>query len=95
LLGALNEEMSAALMNRGVPATYSGLVNRLHEITTDIDALNLSKNRSNKLSRRRQKDPDLDAMDWTPTVSANRVNPRENRSRKASISGRNGLVMKR
>jgi hypothetical protein len=69
-------------MNRGVPATYSGLVNRLHEITTDIDALNLSKNRSNKLSRRRQKDLDLDAMDWTPTVSANRVNPRENRSRK-------------
>jgi hypothetical protein len=52
LLGALNEEMSAALMNRGVPATYSGLVSRLHEITTDIDALNLSKNRSNKAPRR-------------------------------------------
>jgi hypothetical protein len=82
LLGALNEEMSAALMNRGVPATYSGLVSRLHEITTDMDALNLSKNRSNKAPRRQQKDPDSDAMDWTPTVSANRVNPRENRSRK-------------
>jgi hypothetical protein len=52
LLGVLNEEISAALINRGVPATYSGLVNRLHEITTDIDALNLSKNRSNKPSRR-------------------------------------------
>jgi hypothetical protein len=69
-------------MNRGVPATYSGLVSRLHEITTDIDALNLSKNRSNKAPRRQQKDPDSDVIDWTPTISANRVNPRENRSRK-------------
>jgi hypothetical protein len=80
LLGALNEEMSAALMNRGVSATYSGLVSRLHEITTDMDALNLNKNERNKSSRRRQKDPD--AMDWTPTVNANRTNSRENRYRK-------------
>jgi hypothetical protein len=63
LLGILNKEISAALINRGIPTTYSGLVNRLHEITTDIDALNLSKNRSNKLSRRRQKDLDLDTID--------------------------------
>ncbi|KAJ5472143.1 retrotransposon gag protein [Penicillium diatomitis] len=81
LLGALNEEMSAALMNRGIPATYSGLVGRLHEITTDMDALNLSKGRTNKSLRRQQKDPD--EMDWSPTVNANRVNPRANRPRKS------------
>jgi hypothetical protein len=63
LLGALNKEMSAALINYGVPATYSGLVSRLHEITTNMDTLNLSKNRSNKASHHQQKDPDLDAMD--------------------------------
>jgi hypothetical protein len=30
-------------MNRGVPATFQGLISRLHDITTDIDTLNLSK----------------------------------------------------
>jgi hypothetical protein len=52
LLDILNKEISAALINRGIPATYLGLVSYLHEITTNIDALNLSKNRSNKLSYR-------------------------------------------
>ncbi|KAJ5471895.1 retrotransposon gag protein [Penicillium diatomitis] len=80
LLGALNEEMSVALMNRGIPATYSGLISRLHEITTDMDALNLGKSRSNKSPRRQQRN--LDEMDWSPTIDVNRINPRGNRPRK-------------
>jgi hypothetical protein len=79
LLGALNKEMSVALMNRGIPATYSGLVSRLHEINTDMDALNLNGNGKSKPSNRRQKDPDV--MDWTPTVTANRTESHQKHQR--------------
>ena len=71
LLASLNRAMSAALMNRGIPDTYSGLVTRLHEISTDIDTLNLSGEGSRNTSNRRRKQPD--EMDWTPTVNAHRI----------------------
>ena len=71
LLGSLNRAMSVALMNRGIPDTYSGLITRLHEISTDIDTLNLSGEGSSKTSSRRPKQ--LDEMDWTPTVNAYRI----------------------
>ena len=48
LLSALNKEISATLINRGILATYSGLVSRLHEINTDIDTLNLNRNGKSK-----------------------------------------------
>ncbi|KAJ5571813.1 retrotransposon gag protein [Penicillium sp. DV-2018c] len=59
LLGSLNKTMSAALMNRGIPNTYSEL--------------------NGRKSTRRGKF--TDEMDWEPTVSANKVRPRENRNR--------------
>lgn len=43
LLSALNKTMTNALMNRGIPATFSDLISWLHEISTDIDALNINK----------------------------------------------------
>ncbi|KAJ5583166.1 retrotransposon gag protein [Penicillium sp. DV-2018c] len=78
LLGSLNKTMSAALMNRGIPNTYSELVNRLHEISNDIDALTGGENGKKSSARRGRI---VDEMDWEPTVSANKVRPRENRNR--------------
>ena len=79
LLGSLNHDMSVALMNRGIPATYSELITRLHEISTDIDTLNLSGGNNSgsrkKTASRRLKDPD--EMDWTPTVNAHRTEARK------------------
>jgi hypothetical protein len=74
LLGSINYDMSVALMNRGIPATYSELIARLHEISTDMDTLNLSGSRK-KTASRRSKDPD--EMDWTPTVNAHRTDARK------------------
>jgi hypothetical protein len=75
LLGSLNRTMSGALMNRGIPATFMGLVNRLHEISTDMDALNLSGSKP----RRTQKP--IDEMDWTPSVSVKRAEVESSSSR--------------
>lgn len=43
LLAALNSTMSAALVNRGVPQAFSDIINRLHEISTDMDMMSLRK----------------------------------------------------
>jgi hypothetical protein len=76
LLGSLNRTMSGSLMNRGVPATFQGLISRLHDITTDMDALNLSKPSGRRTIK------DADEMDWTPSaVTANRVESSTNRLR--------------
>ncbi|KAJ5863529.1 retrotransposon gag protein [Penicillium soppii] len=77
LLGSLNSTMSGPLMNRGIPATFSGLVSRLHEISTDIDALNSNK----PSSRRTAKLNNSDEMDWTPTITINRTDAYEDRRR--------------
>ena len=39
--------MSAALVNRGIPGTFMGIIHRLHEISTDMDIISLqNSNRS-------------------------------------------------
>ncbi|KAJ5880163.1 retrotransposon gag protein [Penicillium subrubescens] len=73
LLSALNKTMTNALMNRGIPATSSGLISRLHEISSDIDALNI--NREERTRRPRSTRQNSDEMDWAPTVSVNRAEP--------------------
>jgi hypothetical protein len=73
LLSALNKTMTNALMNRGIPATSSGLISRLHEISSDMDALNI--NREERTRRPRSTRQNSDEMDWAPTVSVNRAEP--------------------
>jgi hypothetical protein len=73
LLGALNKTMTRSLMNRGIPATFSDLISRLHEISTDMDALNINKD---ERARRPHSPKRSDEMDWTPTISVNRTEPR-------------------
>jgi hypothetical protein len=63
--------MTNSLMNRGIPATFSDLISRLHEISSDMDALDITRTERARKSRTpRQND---DEMDWTPTVSVNRT----------------------
>ena len=58
-------------MNRGIPATFSDLISRLHEISSDMDALDITRAERTRRSRTpRQND---DEMEWTPTVSVNRT----------------------
>lgn len=65
-------------MSRGIPDTYSGLVTRLHENSTDIDTLSVGNN-GKRSSARRSKH--IDEIDSAPTVNANRIDSRENRYR--------------
>lgn len=73
LLGALNKTMTSSLMNRGIPATSSDLISRLHEISSDMDALNINKTERTRRPRSKSNDNE---MDWTPSVSVNRTEPR-------------------
>lgn len=73
LLGALNKTMTSSLMNRGIPATSSDLISRLHEISSDMDALNINKTERIRRSRSKSNDGE---MDWTPSISVNRTEPR-------------------
>jgi hypothetical protein len=87
LLGALNEEMSKALVSRGIPRTFQEIVNRLHEISTDLDMLNIKKSQRSLRSTNNAtvpqsplvSQPEHDPMDWSPTpsstVSAGRATP--------------------
>jgi hypothetical protein len=43
LLGAINWTILSSLINCGIPATFLNLISWLHEISTDMDALNINK----------------------------------------------------
>lgn len=76
LLNSLNLNMSTALVNRGVPATYAALVQRLHEISTDIDMLNLSRSKLSQSKRARRvkvEEEMYDPMDWAPSPTQTSV----------------------
>jgi hypothetical protein len=66
LLGSLNRTMTDSLMNRGIPATFIGLISRLHEISTDRDALDINRPQNGRHRSAITYDP----MDWTPTRTA-------------------------
>lgn len=83
LLGSLNRTMTDSLMNRGIPPTFIGLISRLHEISTDRDALAIHRSQRSKPSRAQDNNDD---MDWTPTVSANASSLRTRRLRNDSES---------
>ncbi|KAJ5581471.1 hypothetical protein N7535_000091 [Penicillium sp. DV-2018c] len=67
LLGALNKTMIGALCNRGVPSTFQGVISRLHEISTDLDMLDVAK-RSTSFARNSQ--AEVEMMEWDPTPPA-------------------------
>lgn len=76
LLNSLNLNMSTALVNRGVPAAYAELVQRLHEISTDIDMLNLTRSKlsQSKHTRRAKFEEEVyDPMDWAPSPTQTSV----------------------
>lgn len=61
LLGVLNKTITNSLMNRGIPATFSDLISRLHEISSDIDALNITRAERTRRSRTpRQNDDEIE-----------------------------------
>lgn len=78
LLGSLNRTMTDSLMNRGIPPTFMGLISRLHEISTDREALAIHRSQRSKPSRAQDNDDD---MDWTPSISANASGLRTRRLR--------------
>jgi hypothetical protein len=70
LLGSLNKSMTNSLMNRGIPATFPDLIARLHEISTDMDALNIN---NSERSHRVHVPKHQDLMDWTPTTTVSQA----------------------
>jgi hypothetical protein len=86
LLGALNKTMTNSLMNRGIPATFADLISRLHEISSDMDALDITK--AERTRRSRTPGRNNDEMDWTPTVSINRTEPHTKHRRPESKAPR-------
>jgi hypothetical protein len=58
LLGAINRTMSSSLINYSIPATFLDLISRLHEISIDMNTLNI-----NKLERTRRPRSRSDKMD--------------------------------
>jgi hypothetical protein len=75
VLNSLNETMTDALRYRGVPKTFQGLIDQLHEISTDYDTLDAPRSRAKKTWKSQKREEYYDPMDWTPsssTVKANR-----------------------
>ena len=74
VLNALNETMTNALRHRGVPKTFQGLIDQLHEISTDYDTLDTPRSRVKKTWKPHKQEEYHDTMDWTPSVSAVKAN---------------------
>jgi hypothetical protein len=85
LLGALNSTMTQSLMSRGVPPTFLGLIDRLHEISNDRDTLIINNPRTNtNTGRQRRTSPiQTDEMDWTPTVKSSRARTYDPQAKRA------------
>ncbi|OQD77422.1 hypothetical protein PENANT_c103G01711 [Penicillium antarcticum] len=83
LLGSLNRTMTDSLMNRGIPATFMGLISRLHEISTDRDALDINRPQKGRPTSSVVYDP----MDWTPTRTTTRDNEQNGPPRTNLSSG--------
>jgi hypothetical protein len=43
LLGIINRTILSSLINYGIPTTFLDLISWLHEISTDMDTLNINK----------------------------------------------------
>jgi hypothetical protein len=78
LLDAISKKMMNALVGRGIPPTFHGMIDRLHEISTDLDTGLL--HRKEKPYRGPNQRPatveqTYEPMDWTPTqaITVNRV----------------------
>ena len=82
LISSLNQQMSAALVNRGIPGTFMGIIHRLHEISTDMDIINLqTNNRPSKqpvfsFPKAKHNEPIYEPMDWTSSTNVNAFNSR-------------------
>lgn len=91
LLGSLNRTMTNSLMNRGIPATFMGLISRLHEISTDRDALDINRPQRSRHTSEITHDP----MDWTPTRTATVSNVYQRASQPRNASEDQQLAGKR
>lgn len=69
LLQSLNRSMTESLMNRGIPPTFAGLIARLHEISTDRDALNISRPQRPRSPKTSRVEATYEPMDWMPTTT--------------------------
>ncbi len=68
LLKALNNTMKTALTQRGIPKSFEGIINQLHEISTDLDTMSLAKTTTSyRQPARHQKSEEVyDPMDIDP-----------------------------
>jgi hypothetical protein len=74
LLATLNRTMKTQLMHRGVPDDFNDIIARLHQISTDLDLLEMDKDLGQGRQFPRSAHPTprateeiYDPMDWTPT----------------------------
>lgn len=83
LLASLNRTMTETLRYRGVPSTFSELIARLHEISTDNDTLDINRPQRSHSPKTTHARTTYEPMDWTPTqaVTVNHTYPRPNRQR--------------
>lgn len=75
MLDAINKTMIEGLMSRGIPKTFTGLIDRLHEISTDRDSLETryETRRTTKKTEASRKSLGVDEMEWTPTVQSKKA----------------------
>ena len=75
MLDAVNKNMIEGLISRGIPKTFTGLIERLHEISTDRDSLDAryETRRTTRKADAIRKPPSVDEMEWTPTIQSKKV----------------------
>jgi hypothetical protein len=83
LLASLNRTMTETLRYRGVPSTFSELITRLHEISTDNDALNINRPQRPRSPKAPRVEAGYEPMDWTPitTVATSSIQSHTDRHR--------------
>lgn len=78
ILMALNSTMKSVLLSRGVPATFQGIIDRLHEINTDLDLFNSLSDSFRTVGNQVTRTPaevmvDTKSMDCTQTRPPGRI----------------------
>lgn len=82
LISALNQQMSTALVNRGIPGTFMDIIRRLHEISADMDIISLQNNNRpfkqpiRSFSKATHNEPIYEPMDWTSSTNVHAFNSR-------------------
>ena len=85
--------MTDALQHRGVPKTFQGLIDQLHEISTDYDTLDTPRSYAEKTWKSQKREEHYNPIDWIPSASAVKANrlardSPPNRSRDQHLTGK-------